>query len=73
MKLDTRLETLVLTVHLAALSLALAPPIFFGAVIAPAVFKILPTHDMAGALQSPIISKLCGISEASFLVLFGTA
>ena len=73
MKLDSRLEALVLTVHLAALSLALGPPLFFGAVVAPAVFKILPTHDMAGALQSPILSKLCGISEASFLVLFGTA
>ena len=73
MKLDSRLEALVLTVHLAALSLALGPPLFFGAVVAPAVFKILPTHDMAGALQSPIITRLCSISEASFLVLFGTS
>ncbi len=73
MKLDARLETLVLAVHLAALSLALGPPLFFGAVVAPAVFRILPTHDMAGALQSPVLSKLCGISEASFLVLFATA
>ena len=73
MKLDPRLETLVVTVHLAALSLALGPALFFGAVVAPAAFRILPTHDMAGALQSPIITRLCSISEASFLVLFGTA
>ena len=73
MKLDSRLETLVVTVHLAALSLALGPPIFFGAVVAPAVFRVLPTRDMAGALQSPILSSLCVMAEVSFLVLFGTA
>lgn len=73
MKLDSRLESPILALHLAALSLALAPPLFFGAVVAPAVFHVLPTRDMAGALQSPILSKLCGLSEASFLVLFATS
>ena len=73
MRLDGRLNAFVIALHLAALSLALAPPLFFGAVVAPAAFQILPTHDMAGALQSPILSKLCGICEASFLVLFGTS
>lgn len=73
MKLDPRLESLVLAVHLLALSLALAPPLFFGAVVAPAVFRVLPTRDMAGALQSPILSKLCLLGEASFLVLFATS
>jgi len=72
-KIDSRFQALVLTLHLAALSLALGPALFFGAVVAPAVFQVLPTHDMAGALQSPILSRLCGIAEASFLVLFGTA
>jgi len=67
------LDSLVLTLHLLALGMAFAPPIFFGAVVAPAVFRVLPTRDMAGALQSPILSKLCGIAEASFLVLFGTS
>ena len=67
------LDALVLTLHLLALGMAFAPPVFFGAVVAPAVFSVLPTRDMAGALQSPILSKLCGISEASFLVLFGTS
>ena len=73
MRLDPRLQTLVLTVHILALCLALGPLIFFGAVVAPASFSVLPTHDMAGALQSPILSKLCLIGEASFLVLFGTS
>ena len=41
-----RLEPLVLSLHLAALALALAPPIFFGAVVAPALFHVLPTRDM---------------------------
>ncbi len=73
MKSAGRLDTLVLTLHLAALSLALAPPIFFGAVIAPTVFRVLPTRDLAGALQSPILSKLCLLAEVSFAVLFVTA
>ena len=72
MRLDTRLEALLLTLHLAALSLALAPPVFFGAVVAPTVFRVLPTRDLAGALQSPILSKLCLMAEASFAVLFAT-
>jgi hypothetical protein len=67
------LDSLVLTIHLLALGLAFAPAVFFGAVVAPAVFSVLPTRDMAGALQSPILSKLCGIAEASFLILFGTS
>jgi hypothetical protein len=66
-------DSLVLTIHLLALAMAFAPPVFFGAVVAPAVFSVLPTRDMAGALQSPILSRLCGIAEASFVVLFGTS
>ena len=62
-----------MAVHLAALSLALAPPIFFGSVVAPAAFRVLPTRDLAGALQSPILSGLCVLAEASFGVLFATA
>ncbi len=73
MKLDARLEPLVLALHLAALGFALAPPIVFGAIVAPAVFHVLPTRDMAGALQSPILSQMCGLAEASFLVLFVTS
>jgi len=72
-RLDPRLQTLVLAVHILALCIALGPLVFFGAVVAPASFRILPTHDMAGALQSPILSKLCLMGEASFLVLFGTS
>lgn len=70
---DSRLLALVLTLHLAALSLALAAPLFFGAVVAPTVFRVLPTRDMAGALQSPILSRLCLMAEASFAVLFATS
>ena len=73
MRLDTRLGALLLTLHLAAMSLALAPALFFGAVVAPTVFRVLPTRDLAGALQSPILSKLCLVAEASFAVLFATS
>ena len=73
MRTDGRLDTLVLTVHLAALALALAPPVFFGAVVAPSVFRVLPTRDLAAAVQSPILSKMCLLAEASFAVLFATS
>lgn len=73
MRVVGRLRALVVALHLAALCVALGPPLFFGAVVAPAVFRVLPTHDLAGALQSPILSRLCGAAEASFGVLFGTA
>jgi len=68
-----RLDTLLLAVHLAALALALAPPLFFGAVVAPSAFEVLPTRDLAASLQSPILSKMCVLAEASFLILFGTS
>jgi hypothetical protein len=70
---EGRLDTLVLTLHLLAIALTLAPPLFFGAVVAPSVFKVLPTRDLAGAVQSPILSKLCLIAEASFVVLVATS
>jgi hypothetical protein len=70
---NSRFSPLVVALHLAALAFALAPPVFFGAVIAPAVFRVLPTKDMAGALQGPILSQMCGLAEASFLVLFVTS
>lgn len=73
MKTEGRLDTLLLTVHLAAISLALAPALFFGAVVAPSVFRVLPTRDLAAAVQSPILSKLCLMAEVSFAVLFLTS
>jgi hypothetical protein len=70
---EERLDSLVLGLHLAALALALAPPLFFGAIVAPSVFRVLPTKDLAGAVQSPILSGLCVLAEISFAVLFATA
>lgn len=73
MRAGGRLGTLVLTLHLSAIALALGPPLFFGAVVAPSVFRVLPTRDLAGALQSPILSKMCILAEVSFAVLFATS
>jgi hypothetical protein len=72
-KSEGRLDALVLTLHLAALAFALAPPVYFGAVVARSVFKVLPTHDLAGRVQSPILSQTCVIAEISFAVLFATS
>lgn len=67
------LFSLVLILHLFALTLAVGPPIFFGAAVAPAAFHVLPTRDMAGALQSPILTRACWFAEGSFAVLFVTS
>ena len=60
------LRVLILALHLGALALALAPPLFFGAVVAPTAFHVLPTKDLAAALVSPILSRLCVLAEACF-------
>lgn len=66
-------ETPILTAHLAALVLALGPPLFFGAVVAPTAFRLLPTRDLAASLTSPILSKACLLAEIAFAVLFLTS
>ena len=66
MKAESRLDTLVLTLHLAALAFALAPPVYYAAVVARSVFKVLPTRDLAGAVQCPIISQTFVFAELSF-------
>jgi hypothetical protein len=71
--LSARLLLPVLVLHLSALALAVGPPAFFGAVVAPAVFRVLPTRDLAAALQSPILSSACVLAEVAFLVLFATS
>lgn len=73
MRISTRTLWLVLVLHLAAISLAVGPPLFFGAAVAPSVFRVLPTRDMAAALQSPILTRACWFAEASFAVLFFTS
>lgn len=67
------LLALVLAVHFLALAFVVGPPVFFGAAVAPWVFKVLPTRDMAGALQSPILTRVCWFLEAGFAVLFVTS
>jgi hypothetical protein len=67
------LLSLVLVVHLLCLALVLGPPVFFGAVVAPQAFHLLPTRDMAGALQAPIVTRLCWIAEGSFAALLLTS
>jgi hypothetical protein len=67
------LQTPVLFLHLAALALALGAPVFFALAVAPAVFRILPTRDMAASLQSPILTSACRLAEGSFAVLFLTS
>jgi hypothetical protein len=68
-----RLEAPVLMLHLAALALALGPPIFFALAVAPASFRVLPTRDLAASLQSPILTAACRLAEGSFAVLFLTS
>jgi len=67
------LEAVVLFWHLVALSVALVPLLFFGFAVAPAAFHVLPTRDMAASLVSPILTKVCWLLEASFVLLFLTS
>jgi hypothetical protein len=69
----SRFEGPVLGLHLAALALALGPPVFFGLAVAPASFRVLPTRDLAASLQSPILTTACRLAEGSFAVLFLTS
>lgn len=67
------LETPFLVAHLAALALALGPPVFFGAVVAPSAFRVLPTRDLAAELVSPIVSQACLLAEIGFGTLMITS
>ena len=67
------LESPILMLHLVALALALGAPVFFALAVAPAVFRILPTRDMAASLQSPILTSACRLAEGSFALLFLTS
>lgn len=66
-------EVPILVIHLLALAMAIGPPVFFAAAVAPTAFRVLPTRDMAGSLQSPILTTACWIAEGSFAVLFLTS
>ena len=67
------LFSVVLALHFLALALAVGPPVFFGMAVAPWVFRIVPTRDMAGAVISPILTRACWLLEGSFAVLFLTS
>jgi Domain of unknown function (DUF4149) len=69
----SRPEATVWALHLLALTLTLGPPAFFGAVVAPVVFRVLPTRDLAASLQSPILTRLCWLMEGGFALLLLTS
>ena len=73
MRPDRRLEAPVLFLHLSALVLSIGPFLFFGAAVAPSLFRVLPTRDMAARVASPVLSTACLIAEVAFGVLFATA
>lgn len=68
----TRFQTPILFLHLAAAGLALGPALFFGAIVAPAAFRVLPTRDQAASLTSPVLSGACLLAEGAFGALFVT-
>jgi hypothetical protein len=67
------LEAPAIVLHLLAIALVIGPAVFFGAVVAPQAFHLLPTRDMAGALTAPVVTQLCWIAEGSFLLLIVTS
>lgn len=73
MRPDRRFEAPVLFLHLSALVLAAGPCLFFAAAVAPSLFRVLPTRDLAARVVSPVLSAACLIAEVAFGVLFATA
>jgi hypothetical protein len=70
---SARLKPPVVAVHLLALTATLGAPLFFAAAVAPLSFRVLPTRDLAGALQSPILTRLCWGLEGGFAILLVTS
>lgn len=68
----TRFQGPLLFFHLAGIALAIGPTLFFGAIVAPAAFRLLPTRDLAASLTSPVLSGACLLAEVAFGVLFLT-
>jgi Domain of unknown function (DUF4149) len=68
-----RLGAPILALHLLALATALGAPLFFAGAVAPLSFRVLPTRDLAAALQSPILTRLCWLLEGSFVLLLATS
>jgi len=68
-----RFESPALFLHLAAIAFAIGPAVFFGAIVAPAAFRILPTRDLAASLTGPVLSGACVLAEVAFGVLFATS
>ena len=66
-------ELPLLFAHLLALAFAVGAPLFFGAVVAPASFRVLPTRDLAASLQSPMLTGLCWALQGAFLVLLASS
>ena len=73
MRPDRRFEAPVLFLHLSALVLAVGPCLFFAVAVAPSLFRVLPTRDLAARVVSPVLSAACLIAEVAFGVLFATA
>ncbi len=73
MRPSSRFDSPIIFLHLAALALAAGPALFFGAVVAPAVFRVLPTRDLAASLVSPVLSGTCLLAEIAFGILFATS
>jgi hypothetical protein len=67
------LDVPAILLHLLAIALVIGPPVFFGAVVAPQSFRVLPTRDMAASLTAPIVTQLCWVAEGSFLLLIATS
>ena len=59
--------------HFVALVAAIGPPVFFAAVLAPQMFRILPTRDLAASLAGPVLTRACWIAEGAFALLFASS
>lgn len=66
------LTRLLAALHVLAVALAAGSLLFFGAMVAPAAFAVLPSKNLAGDLIARVLTDLCRLEEICAAVLFFT-
>ena len=67
-----RFERSLAALHVAALAVAIGAPAAFAVAVAPVALRVLPTRELAGAVNGAVLAAVCRLAEGAFAVLFAT-
>jgi hypothetical protein len=67
-----RFEGPLVALHVVALSVVLGAPAAFAFAMAPIALRVLPTRELAGAVNGAVLTAVCRMIEGAFGVLFAT-